>query len=393
MPKKSNSKYYKVLPNVSIYKRDGSKSFYGYLRINGKQIRRSLDTTNKQEAEKLVIQLKQDLILDPESPVAELSSSFVHFARKLLKREEKKQMTNAGLFPHKETARILNRKRGLIDFFGDRDIRSIRKTDIEEFLLQLAPPRTKLAKSTLKHHLNALRKVLNLADVSVEFPKINGIAKKSERRGYFNKEEYKFIRDKSLEMTNHSWKTQNGSTYRIDEDLHDFIIFMTGSMLRPTVSEIYALQHKHITKMKTPNKTPYLEFSVNRKNKRMLVQTLPTAFHIYEKLVKRRNQRRLNQEEYLFLPQYENRRHAMSIMSRMFNELLLELGMKFGKNGETRTLYSLRHTAIIFNIRGSNLDNFEIAKRADTSIKMIEDYYYPESQTDEQLSSFLREEL
>ena len=80
-------------------------------------------------------------------------------------------------------------------------------------------------------------------------------------------------------------------------------------------------------------------------------------------------------------------------MSRMFNELLNEIGLKYGKNGEIRTLYSLRHTSIIFNLQHSDLDMFEVSKRSDTSIKMIEDFYYPESQMDEKLSQFLREEF
>ena len=80
-------------------------------------------------------------------------------------------------------------------------------------------------------------------------------------------------------------------------------------------------------------------------------------------------------------------------MSRMFNELLNEIGLKYGKNNEVRTLYSLRHTSIIFNLQHSDLDMFEVSKRGDTSIKMIEDYYYPESQMDEKLSKFLREEF
>jgi len=36
------------------------------------------------------------------------------------------------------------------------------------------------------------------------------------------------------------------------------------------------------------------------------------------------------------------------------------------------------------------VDLLDIARRADTSMKMIQDYYYPQSQLDEKLKDFLR---
>ena len=61
-----------------------------------------------------------------------------------------------------------------------------------------------------------------------------------------------------------------------------------------------------------------------------------------------------------------------------------------GKLGEDRTLYSLRHSSLIYNLSQPNVDLLDIARRADTSMKMIQDYYYPQSQLDEKLKDFLR---
>lgn len=393
MVKKKKNKSYKVLPNVSIFQREGSDNFYGYLRIGGKKYRKSLNSTNRQESEKLVLEWKQDLLLDPQSPVSESESSFVYFSNKLVEREKDLPPTPSGLDRYQETERVLNRKNGCNEFFGSRDIKSIRKSDISEFIHQLSPPKKKLGTSTVRKHLNVLRKTLNLSDTFVEFPRLNGNTRKPQRRGYFTREEYRKLRDQSLKLIGFEWRERNGTLYQIDHDLHDMIIFLTSSMLRPTVGEIYSLQHKHINKRETDKGTPYLEFTINRKNKTQTVQTLPTGFYCYERLVERRNQKKINPNEYLFLPKYENRRHCMSVMSRMFNELVNEIGLKYGKDGDPRTLYSLRHTSIIFNLQHSDLDMFEVSKRSDTSIKMIEDYYYPESQMDEKLSKFLREEF
>ena len=393
MSKKYKSKSWKVLPGVSIYKRQGSDQYYGYLRINKLKFRKCLESTDRKESEKLVIEWKQELMLDPQSPVSEFDNTFIHYSNKLIEREMTYPLTPSQLEPYKETERLLKRTNGCNDFFGIRDIRSIKKSDVDEFIHQLSLTKNKLGLSTVRKHLNVLRKTLNLSDTHVEFPRLNGSTKKPQRRGYFTKEEYRKLRDQSLKLVGFKWTERNGTIYEIDHDLHDFIVFMTSSMLRPTVGEIYSLQHKHIHRKTTDKGTPYLEFTLNRKNKQMTVQTLSTGSYCYEKLVDRRNQKRIDPNEYLFLPKYQNRRHCMSVMSRMFNELLNEIGLKYGSNNEVRTLYSLRHTSIIFNLQHSDLDMFEVSKRSDTSIKMIEDFYYPESQMDEKLSKFLREEF
>ena len=120
----------------------------------------------------------------------------------------------------------------------------------------------------------------------------------------------------------------------------------------------------------------------------MLVQTLPTSYYAYEDIIERRPKHK--QSDYLFAPQYDNRRTAMRYISSQFKQLLIELNMQKGKLGEDRTLYSLRHSSLIYNLSQPNVDLLDIARRADTSMKMIQDYYYPQSQLDEKLKDFLR---
>jgi len=58
----------------------------------------------------------------------------------------------------------------------------------------------------------------------------------------------------------------------------------------------------------------------------------------------------------------------MTQMSRMFDVLLNHLDMKYGKLGEKRTTYSLRHTSLIFNLSQPNVDQFDILVRIMHSI-------------------------
>ena len=245
--------------------------------------------------------------------------------------------------------------------------------DIEGFFGQLPLNNKSLTTTYLNKHKNLLKKILiSAGKTDIVYPNFRG--RKSEPRGYFNLEEYRRLRDSAKDLVGTTYTTHNGSIYQIDADLHSLIIFLVGSMLRPTVSEIYSLKHEDIT-VKEMNKTKYLEFPVSRKNKKMIVQTLPTSFYALEDILERRPKHQ--KTDYIFAPQYENRRTAMRYLSNMFSQLLRELNMSKGRLGEDRSLYSLRHTSLIFNLSQPNVDLLDIVSRADTSMKMIQDYYYP----------------
>jgi len=58
----------------------------------------------------------------------------------------------------------------------------------------------------------------------------------------------------------------------------------------------------------------------------------------------------------------------------LFNIILDEKGLKFDREGQRRTLYSLRHTYICFRLM-EGADIYQIAKNCRTSVEMIEKYY------------------
>jgi hypothetical protein len=82
-------------------------------------------------------------------------------------------------------------------------------------------------------------------------------------------------------------------------------------------------------------------------------------------------------EDYLFLPQYvENRDYALRQMSRQFDQLLAIAQLKTNANGESRTLYSLRHTSIMFCLtKGDQVNLIALARNARTSTEMIDRFY------------------
>ena len=58
----------------------------------------------------------------------------------------------------------------------------------------------------------------------------------------------------------------------------------------------------------------------------------------------------------------------------MFNTILDEEGLKFDREGQPRTAYSLRHTYICLRLM-EGADIYQIAKNCRTSVEMIEKYY------------------
>ena len=58
----------------------------------------------------------------------------------------------------------------------------------------------------------------------------------------------------------------------------------------------------------------------------------------------------------------------------LFNTILDELNLKFDRDGNRRTAYSLRHTYICMRLM-EGADIYQIAKNCRTSVEMIEKYY------------------
>ena len=59
---------------------------------------------------------------------------------------------------------------------------------------------------------------------------------------------------------------------------------------------------------------------------------------------------------------------------KLFNSILTEENLKFDRDGNRRTAYSLRHTYICLRLM-EGADIYQIAKNCRTSVEMIEKYY------------------
>jgi hypothetical protein len=104
-----------------------------------------------------------------------------------------------------------------------------------------------------------------------------------------------------------------------------------------------------------------LEIDVRGKRGVGFCKSTPGAVHPFERIVKRRNPAPTD----LAFP---NTHHEL------FNIILDEQNLKFDREGQRRTFYSLRHTYICLRLM-EGADVYQIAKNCRTSVQMIEEFY------------------
>ena len=90
-------------------------------------------------------------------------------------------------------------------------------------------------------------------------------------------------------------------------------------------------------------------------------KSMPGAVHPFERIKKRRKPAPTD----LVFPTRHN---------DLFNTILGENNLKFDREGQRRTFYSLRHTYICMRLM-EGADVYQIATNCRTSVKMIEDFY------------------
>ncbi len=124
---------------------------------------------------------------------------------------------------------------------------------------------------------------------------------------------------------------------------------MTNTFIRPT--DIRVLRHKHIEIVKSQQVYLRLSHPMTKKHASPIV-SLPAAIDVYKRIVKRQKKEGFGgADDFVFQPQHaENRDYAIQQIHRQFDHLLKITDLKTDPTGEPRTLYSLRHTAIMFRL-------------------------------------------
>jgi integrase len=234
------------------------------------------------------------------------------------------------------------------------------------------------ARSTMLQEIVVIRQVLKHAEGLGWIPYVPNLSTpymtqgKRGRRAWFSHDEYKQLyqatRRRITEGTRRGWKERY-------EDLHDFVLVMANTGLRPDEAWNLEFRDVHIEDDYATQET-ILVIDVRGKTGVGYCKSMPGAVHPFQTLRERRVQQL--KDEGKTVEQIERQLRLLKVFpahSRdLFNKILTEENLKFDRDGQRRTAYSLRHTYISMRLmEGANIH--QIANNYRTSVQMIEQFY------------------
>lgn len=277
---------------------------------------------------------------------------------------------------------IQNADWGLLDFFGDHDIRKVKTNTFHEYLGHLQKKRPDLSPSTKNTLTAAFRNVLKVAveeGVIDNVPTTPRSKMKDNPRPFFRfhplvpkeADAYQKLLSAAKAMAIEFVEIRG---VPVTDELYDILLFLTHSFVRPLTTELYAIKHRDITVADDPRRL--LVTVRDGKTGYRAAATMEAAVSVYERICSRHPDH--TPDDYIFLPQYPNRTTAGKIIQRQFSALLDRSDLHIDPfTGKAHTLYSLRHTAICMRIVNSHgkVNIFTLAKNAGTSVEQIERFY------------------
>jgi site-specific recombinase XerD len=388
MTSRSNPTDIHKLPDLHrsacIYHIAASPHWQFRFHIDGKYIRRSTGEIEKRKAVEKAKRFHAEAFLRQWTNTAVHPTAFGAVAQRFVEWQQTKVKLGAiGQRTHKEDVYILNAS--VLPFFQTKEASSISKRTIEEYLAKLSS--RKLAKSTIHKHVNVIRKILKFAldeNIIKVLPGIPAVSLDNKSRAYFSLNEHRRV----LELAREYAKRRHVAYYKIrgknirkliyGEDLSDLIEFGINVFIR--ISDIKTLRHNQITVRKEADgfDETTLQISIaDAKTRDGKVATMPSAVRVYERLLKRHKARGFGKpDDYVFYPEYKNRDYALDVMGRLFRNILDDTSLRSDAHGRKRTLYSLRHSALMYRfLYGEKIDIFLLALNALTSVAILQKHY------------------
>lgn len=261
-----------------------------------------------------------------------------------------------------------------IAYFSDKRIDTIDQRDMDNFSMWRREKfGGELSSSSLQNHNAALSKVYEKALKSGQItkyhiPTFDTQGKRQERRAAFSFEEYRKISEYILdEMA----QTKNKTSKMLLELLYDYIDFVVATGMRPG-TEVENVQWRDIG-FRLSNGIPEITVAVRKGKTTAYTGTRHVVVRSdfianLEELTARFPDRQATDKVFLLADGSEPKS-----LSRKFSDILTKLNLKESPYGE-RTLYSLRHSYITWNLKSKG-DIAALAKQCGTSIEMIDRTY------------------
>lgn len=350
---------------VRVYKRENSSVWQCSTYLQGKNRRVSTKTESLSEAKDFAEDWYMSLIGKHRSGSVIGERTFKDAAKQF--EQEYEALTSGERNRQYVDGHYRRIRLHLNPFFGNKGLSEITSGLVQEYRIvrsqQLDSQGKPPSRSTMHKEIVTLRQIMKsamrqgwldrLPDLSLPYRPSNKVV----HRAWFSPDEYKQL----YTATREAIKTAIGKKrQRGAEQLHDYVLFMANTGLRP--DEANRLQYRDVSIVddEATNET-ILEIEVRGKRGYGYCKSMPGAVYPFKRLLERNNP----QPDDLVFKQ--DHRHLL-------NRILEEQGLKLDRDNQRRTAYSLRHSYICFRLL-EGADIYQIAKNCRTSVEMIEKHY------------------
>lgn len=351
---------------VHVYKRERSTVWQCSAYLEGKNRR----VSTKEESLAKAKEFAEDWYLELRGKKArgELLSehTFAHAADRFTREYE---LMTAGerneVYVKGHRGRLKNH---LVPFFGKMGISQVTAGAVQDYRMSRIEPKDEPnwkppSRSTMHHEIVTLRQVLKTAlrqgwihglpDLSAPYRSSGKIV----HRAWFSHDEYKTL----YTATRANINTQANSRHRrLAAQMHDKVLLMANTGIRPDEANGLEYRDVEIVEDDATGET-ILEIEVRGKRGVGYCKSTTGAVRPFQRMVERNR------------PEPTDRLFPVD-HNRQFNRILDETNLKFDRQGNRRTLYSLRHSYICFRLL-EGADIYQIAKNCRTSVEMIEKHY------------------
>lgn len=357
---------------LKLYRIPASKNFQIRVHMNGSRLSRTSGTEMKSKAQQAAKDYYNELLLKRAQGEPLVESGQVKKVFDDLIATDQARVNRDGRGKKKQS--LVNDsqyifKKDLFPFFKSDQLKNITFKRINEYVAHIE--KRGISAKTVKNHLIVLSKILKHAhklDQLDKMPSFPVIPTQDNPREWFTEEQYEQLKEAIAKEVKDKTVVNR---HPITNELLCLSVFMVNSFLRP--SDIKLLQNKHVTVVKKPH--TYLRIEAKGKTKQAPVVTMPLAVDIFEQLTAMNAKLGFGKpDDFVFFPGL-SRSYAQQTMQRQFKHVLVKYGLKTGIDGAPRTLYSLRHTAIMLRYKKGDLDIFLLARNCRTSVDMIERFY------------------
>lgn len=307
---------------------------------------------------------------------------FETLANETNRRLNMEMKSGKGKITYKDYIRVI--KQYLIPFFGNTPIDKIDYKKLSEFdTWRMDKMGKQPAKSTLSTHNAAFNQVFKTAMKkgvleTWKVPKLFKDGRDGEIRAYFTHDEYKTLYTSMRKWCNTG---RSQKTRELRELLRDFVLILANTGLR--YGEAYNLRWNNIGEVKSPYKNDdevYLVLYVDGKTGKRETIARDTVRNYLDRIRERFPELKdlsykelFKIDEYVFRLADGNRPYQFQ---HSFDQLLRDTDLTYDKHRKKRSLYSLRHTYVTYQIMyNDQMDLHTLARNIGSSQKIIEKHY------------------